>query len=129
MTLDGGPLDVNTVIDPVSGRPLLRQQLLLGSCGPTAVVAAAGSSAVAAELSMGLQRILLLAQAVAELQQQQVAAVKGHPVTGGSSNTAAAVQTLVQVSYMTCARYTACRTVYSASWSATIGRMHLGTGC
>lgn len=107
VSLDGGPLEVDAVLDPASGRPVLRQQLLLGTCGP----AAAGGSSVTAELSVGLQRILLLSQAVAELYRQQKAADIGHSTITSSCSTAAAVQSLVQVGHTQSMRtYNACCT-------------------
>lgn len=90
--LDGGPLDVNKPADPVAGRPLLRHQLLLGSSGP----GAAGAGAATADLAVGLQRILLVAKAVGQLQQQSSLGSSSVQSTG-SSGAAVAVQTLVQV--------------------------------
>lgn len=93
VSLEGGELALDAAgpFNPAYGRPLLRQQLLAalgGSSGPPGT-----PFGVAAQLSAGLQRLLALSQAVGELQQQPA-----RPGGNGSgSNTAAAVQVLVQV--------------------------------
>jgi hypothetical protein len=104
VSLDGGKLDLATAgpFNAAAGRPLMRQQLLealhsgtnsSSSSSSSGVGHPAGSAVAGAELSAGLQRLLLLAQAVGELQQPSSAAA-----SSSSSRMAGAVQVLVQVS-------------------------------